>query len=152
MAVSGLLGIVTSRLILQYFGVEAYAQYGLLNGVRLLLPFADLGIGAVIINAIAQSPDARRDREVLATLTTALRYLTISGVVITVLSLLFLSLGWWPTLLGGALLPGGDVVAMLCLAVFGLSLPLGLGVRILIGLGKNSMQTAVLGLASPLFL
>ncbi|WP_220366139.1 hypothetical protein [Mumia sp. zg.B17] len=152
MAVSGLLGIVTSRLILQYFGVEAYAQYGLLNGVRLLLPFADLGIGAVVINVIAESRDPRRDRQVLATLTTALRYLTISGVVIAVLSLLFLSLGWWPALLGGALLPGGDVVAMLCLAVFGLSLPLGLGVRILIGLGKNSMQTAVLGLASPLFL
>ena len=45
MGVSGLLGIVTSRLILTNFGLEAYANYGLLATLPQLLPFADLGIG-----------------------------------------------------------------------------------------------------------
>ena len=47
MGTSGLLGILTSRMILSHYGTDAYAQYGLLASLPALLPFADLGIAAV---------------------------------------------------------------------------------------------------------
>ncbi len=53
MGLSGVLGIVTSRLIIENFGVDAYAQYGLLASLPALLPFADLGIAASVINRVA---------------------------------------------------------------------------------------------------
>ena len=48
MGLSGVLGIITSRMIIQNFGTDAYAQYGLLSTFPTLLPFADLGITKVV--------------------------------------------------------------------------------------------------------
>ncbi len=151
-ALGGLLGIVTTRVVIEQFGVAAYAQYGLLNGLRNLLPFADLGIGAVVLNAVAHADDPARARRVRRVLTTAFRVLTVSGVLVAVLCVVLQLLGWWPTILGAGLMPGGDVVATLCLALFGLSLPLGVGSRILVGLRRTATQTVLQGLVSPLFL
>ncbi|SDF70604.1 Membrane protein involved in the export of O-antigen and teichoic acid [Cellulosimicrobium cellulans] len=151
MGLAGLLGIVTSRLIIEHFGVASYAQYGLLNGLRNLLPFADLGIGAVVINAIAEASSPRESERVHRTLTTALRVLTVSGLTIAAVCVAIQLLGWWPLLLGDGLVAGGDVVATLCLVVFGLSLPLGIGIRVLIGLKQNVLQTFLQGIVSPLF-
>jgi len=152
MGLAGILGIVSSRLIIENFGVEAYAQYGLLNGLRNLLPFADLGIGAVVINAIAEADDPRRSERVRRTLTTAMRVLTVTGGSIAAICLVIQLGGWWPLLLGDGLMDGGGVVATACLVVFGLSLPLGIGIRVLIGLRRNALQTVLQGLVSPLFL
>ena len=52
------------------------------------------------------------------------------------------ALGWWPTLLGGGLGPGGSLAAFVCLAVFGLVLPFTVGPRILVGLGRTTGQVA----------
>jgi O-antigen/teichoic acid export membrane protein len=152
MGLGGILGIIGSKVIIDHFGVEAYAQYGLLTGLRNLLPFADLGIGAVVLNAVAGSGDPRRDEIVRRTITSAFRILTVSGIAIAVLALVVQALGWWPLLLGNGLTPGGDLIAALCLVIFGLSLPLGMGTRILIGLGRNALQTVLAGLVSPVFL
>ena len=129
---SGLLGIITSKLIISHFGVEAYGQYGLLATLPTLIPFADLGIAAVIVNNIAASKDPRSDEYVRRTITSAFRVMCASGLVIILTSLFFYLTGLWPVLLGQALLPGGDVAATLCLMVFGLALPMGVGSRILV--------------------
>ncbi|WP_307861520.1 polysaccharide biosynthesis protein [Cellulomonas wangleii] len=151
-ALGGLLGVVSTRVVIEHFGVAAYAQYGLLNGLRNLLPFADLGIGAVVLNAVAHADDPARARSVHRVLTTAFRLLTVSGLVVAALCVVVQVGGWWPLLLGDGLTPGGDVVATLCLALFGLSLPLGVGSRILVGLRRTAAQTVLQGLVSPLFL
>jgi len=153
MGVSGLLGIVTSRVILTNFGLEAYANYGLLATLPQLLPFADLGIAAVVINAIAGSGDARRDEMVRRTITSALRILILSGSTIALVSGLFYITGLWPVLLGDGLLDhGGAFSAFLCLLIFGLVLPLGVGQRILVGLDKTSVQVGTQGISAPLIL
>ncbi len=151
MGVTGLLGIVSSRLILEHFGIDAYAQYGLLNGLRMLLPFADLGMGAVVLNAISESKNPRDDERVLASLATAFRLLVITGLIIAALSVLLMVAGLWPAILGNGLMAGGELIATLCIVVFALSLPLGLGSRILVGSGRNSLQIVILGLVSPMF-
>lgn len=151
MVVGGILGIVSSRLILGNFGVDAFAQYGLLNGLRMLLPFADLGMGAVVLNAISESDDPRHDERVRASLTTAMRVLVLTGLIITTLATVLLALGAWPTILGDGLMDGGELIATLCLVVFALSLPLAIGSRVLVGSGRNTLQIVLLGLVSPLF-
>ncbi|RKT78468.1 O-antigen/teichoic acid export membrane protein [Terracoccus luteus] len=147
---SGLLGIVTSRLIISHFGVAAYGQYGLLASLPALIPFADLGIAAVIVNNIAGSKHPATDDTVRRTITSAFRVMLTSGLVIAAVSLLLYVSGLWPVVLGEGLLPGGEVAATLCLIVFGLGLPLGVGSRVLVGLGRNPLQTAIQGLTAPL--
>lgn len=147
--ISGLLGIVTSRLIISHFGVDAYGQYGLLATLPYLIPFADLGIAAVIVNNIAGSKEPRTDEVVRRTVMSAFRVMLASGLVIVSVSLLLYVTGLWPVLLGGALLPGGDLAATLCFIVFGLALPMGVGSRVLIGLGRNPLQTAIQGITAP---
>lgn len=152
MGVTGLIGLVTSRLILQHYGVEAYAQYGLLASLPALLPFADLGIAAVVINAAAESSDPRRDERLRRTLTSAIRVLVASGSVIALVALVLSLLDLWPAILGAGLLAGGGWVAGICMMLFGLVLPLTIGARLLIGLGRNTTQIATQVLTAPIIL
>ena len=61
MGVAGVFGLINTRLIISHFGTDAYAQYGLLATFPNLMPFTDLGIGAVILNAVAGSSDLPHD-------------------------------------------------------------------------------------------
>jgi O-antigen/teichoic acid export membrane protein len=153
MGLSGLIGIFTSRLIIEHFGTAAYAQYGLLSSFPGLLPFADLGIAAVVINVIAGSAAPRDDLQVRRTITTALRILLVSGSIIILVALIITLLGAWPTLLGNGLLPqGGSLAAFLCLVVFGIALPLTVGQRILVALQKTTSQVASQAVVAPFIL
>ena len=149
MGLSGLLGIVTSRMILTSYGIEAYAQYGFLASLPALLPFADLGIAAVVLNVVAVSDDPRRDERVRRTLTTSFRILLVSGPLIAGLAVLATVLDVWPVLLGEGLLPGSSVVVLVCACVFGFTLPLTVGQRILVATGRTGTQIAVQGVVAP---
>jgi len=153
MGIAGVAGIVTSRLIIQHYGVDAFAQYGLLNGLASLVPFADLGIAAVIVNTVASSARPREDLEVRRTITSAFRILLVSAGLIAAFSLVAGIAGWWPTLLGDGLIArGGALAATLCAVVFAVALPLGVGQRVLVALGQTTKQTAITGIASPVVL
>ena len=153
MGISGLIGIVTSRLIVTNFGVDAYAQYGLLTTLSSLLPFADLGLAAVVINAVAQSKDPRRDPYVSRAIASAIRILLVSGFVIATVALILYFTGVWRLVLGDALTPGaGELAATLCMVTFGLAVPLSVGQRILVGLGKTSTQVATQSVVAPFML
>ena len=152
MIFSGLLGFITTRLIIGQFGVDAYAQYGLLTSMALLIPFADLGMSAALINTVASSKEPRTDQHVHRTLLSAFRVLLVSAGVLTSIAVLISVLQLWPFLLGDGLLPDGGVAALLCLVVFSVILPLGVGQRVLTGLGRNHQQIAIQALASPFFL
>jgi Na+-driven multidrug efflux pump len=76
---SAILGILNTRLIVQHFGADAFAQYGLLVAIGTLVPFADLGMSAAVMNAVAASNDAHRDEHVRRVLTTAIRVLVASA-------------------------------------------------------------------------
>ena len=152
MGVTGFLGLLTSRIVLQNYGIDAYAQYGLLASLPSLLPFADLGLAAVVINAAAESDDPRHDPRMRRALVSATRVLIASGVVIVLVALTISALGWWPAILGPGLIEGGGWVAGLSLALFGLGLPLTIGPRLLVGLGKNTTQIATQALVAPVIL
>jgi O-antigen/teichoic acid export membrane protein len=153
MGLSGVLGLVTSRLIIEHFGTAAYAQYGLLTTLPNLLPFTDLGIAAVVINAVAGSSDPRRDPYVHRTIVTAVRILLVSGVVVAVAAVVITLLGWWEPLLGEGLMPdGGSTAAFACMLIFAAVLPLTVGQRILVGLRRTNQQVATQGIVAPFML
>ncbi len=152
MGLSGVLGILTSRVIIVGFGTDAYAQYGLLASLPALLPFADLGIAAVVVNAVAQSKDVHRDEVLLRSITSAFRVLLGSAAVISLVALVITLAGWWPALLGEGLLPGGGYAVMACLALFCVALPLTVGPRILVGLGRTTTQISAQALTAPIIM
>ncbi len=150
MAFAGLIGMFTSRLIITHFGVAAFGQYGLLTTLPSLLPFADLGIAAVVINAIAESRHPQQDEAITATITTAFRILLGSGLAIVAVAGVITLAQAWPVLLGrGGLLPGAELIPFVCMAIFGLALPLSVGPRVLVGLGRNATQIATTAIAAP---
>ncbi|GAA1389875.1 lipopolysaccharide biosynthesis protein [Luteococcus peritonei] len=140
MGIGGVLGMINTKLILAHFGKPAYAQYGLLASLPSLLPFASLGMAAVVINAVSQAEDPREDREMARTLTTALRYLVVSAGVIILVGLLPTLLGAWPAILGKGLLPGGGVTTFWCLVIFAVTLPMTIFPRMVIALGRPQAQ------------
>ncbi|MET0694087.1 MAG: hypothetical protein ABWY56_09150 [Propionibacteriaceae bacterium] len=152
MGLSGLLGLFTSRMIIAHFGTDTYAQYGLLTSFPSLLPFADLGMAAIVINAVAGSESVRTDRYVRNAITTALRILIVAGAVIVLIAFGITALGLWPTLLGQGLTADGPMAAFACLAVFGLVLPLTIGPRIMVGLRRTSAQVASQSVVAPFIL
>jgi O-antigen/teichoic acid export membrane protein len=151
--VSAILGIVCTRLIIDHFGQAAYAQYGLLVGIGALLPFADLGISAAIMNAVSGSDDPAADPYVHRVLTTAIRILTGSMSVLLLITVGISVSGIWSNLLGEGLIPhSGPIAAALCLTVIAVTLTVGFGQRILAGLGQNHVAIALLGLQTPVVL
>lgn len=151
--VSAILGIINTRLIISHFGEAAFAQYGLLVGIGALLPFADLGMTAAIINAVGQSDDPSRDPTVGRLLTTALRVLAGSCVALLAVCLVITATGSWRRLLGEGLMPhSGPIAAALCLVVIALTMLVAFGQRVLVGLGKNHVSIALLGLQTPVVL
>lgn len=152
LGLSGVLAVLTTRLIIGDFGIDAYAQYGLLTSMALLLPFADLGMSAAVINAVAGSDSPRTDPRVRRTLVSALRILLAATGVITLVAIGLTAFDSWPWLLGEGLLDGGGTAAFVCLVVFGATLPLGVGQRILTGLGRNHTQIIAGSLAAPFVL
>ena len=149
MGVAGVFGILNSRLIISHFGTDAYAQYGLLATFPSLMPFTDLGIGAVIINAVAGSTDPSHDSFVRRAVTTSVRVLLVSTLAISTLAVAVGLAGWWPALLGGGLMDGGGRTATVCLLIYAAALPLGIGQRVVVGLGRNATQVLAQGLVSP---
>ncbi len=151
--VTAVLGIITTRLIISHFGTDAYAQFGLLIAIGSLLPFADLGISAAVLNAIGGSDRPAEDPHVFKVLITSIRVLTASGLVIVSTAVAFTVLGLWPWLMGDGLLKdSGPIAAALCLALIGLALPVAFGQRILTALGKNHLMIAIVSLQTPLVL
>jgi O-antigen/teichoic acid export membrane protein len=150
---SAILGIVTTRLIIENYGAAAYAQYGLLIGLGLLLPFADLGMAAAVVNAVGESEDPAHDLRVRRTLITAFRVLAGSAAVVVLAAVVITRADWWNHLLGQGLVAGsGAWAAELCLITIGLTLLVAVGHQVLRGLGKNHVSIALLGLQTPLVL
>lgn len=149
MGVAGVFGLLNTRLIISSFGADAYAQYGLLATFPTLMPFTDLGIGAVVINAMAGSQDPSRDAHLHRTITTAIRAMVSSALVIATAGVVIQLLGLWPTLVGARLLPGGGAAATWCLVIYAAALPLAIGQRIVVGLGRSAVQVLASAVVSP---
>lgn len=129
-----------------YSGVGVFGYISLLGTLFLLLPFSDLGLGAAVINAVAERDDdgaishAARDA-----VRRSLVILSGVGVLIIGVAGALSLLGVWPTLLGIPL-PLANSTNSAAFAVFvvvGVSVPLGLGQRLLVSINLTHWGTAL---------
>jgi O-antigen/teichoic acid export membrane protein len=149
---SAVLGVAVTRLIIQNFGRANYAQYGLLVALGSLLPFADLGMSAAIMNAVGASDRPNHDDHVRRVLITSVRVLLCSAAVILAVDLVISANGLWPTIMGDGLQEQGPMVAAAVLGLIAITLPVAFVQRVLTGLGKNHVTIALLGLQTPVVL
>lgn len=149
LALSTVMVLASTRLTFDGFGSDTYAAMMLTAGMFALLPFADLGTGAAITNALASSPDPQSDPLVRQTVDASARLLLRVTAVLIVLGCALAV----PTF-GRAVL--GDVVAAdpstawgvgLAMVFFALSLPLSLAQRVLLGQGRNYVAVGLQVLA-----
>ncbi|WP_081318182.1 oligosaccharide flippase family protein [Microbacterium testaceum] len=140
--------LATTSLTIAAIGGENYGTLSVISTLSTLLVFADLGFGAGIINQIAVG-DVRKSRAITST---AFRVLWAPALLICILGTLGTSLFSWANLLGLSGLDAHllDWATAGCLFAFALSIPFGIGQRILVGLGKNDLAV-LLGVSSSLF-
>lgn len=142
---------VTTYLLVRDLGVETYAYVILVGALFQLIPFADLGMGAAVVNASARRLESRQlSATALATAAIAFRTLAISATAIVALTVLVGLIGAWPSLLGlpPTLAASSSWAIAIVLLPFALAIPFGIGQRILVGEGRNHIVSFV-GIAGP---
>ena len=146
-------GLLSSRIIIADAGVDNFALYTLLVSLPALVPFADLGAGAVVVNAFAETRSARADSLLQRRLVTVIRVMGSFAIGATALNIVLLVSGGWSLLLGAAAMDQqAPYVAFVCLLVFSLSMPLGVWTRVLLGMSKNHIVVLIQGAQAPLAL
>jgi O-antigen/teichoic acid export membrane protein len=143
MPISGVASILTARLLTERLGIETYAIFALCMSIFLLFPFADLGAGAALTNATATIE--MRPAQFAVVLRRAMTVTSLSGGLFISGCLLLAVAEMWPRLLG---LPTSEFNWPIAIGIsfFGLAIPGGLGISILIGLGRNGVSVVTQGL------
>lgn len=143
--------LAAARLVISSLGVEGYAAYSIVAGIALIIPFADLGTGAAIMDAMARRGQPSAD-PIDGVLVTSWRTLFAMSTLVVGFALGFASVGLWAPILG---LPEGSAIetgVATALVVFALSLPLSIGPRLLIGGGLTHAAVLCQALGAVLML
>ena len=137
--------LVTASLTIRYAGAPAYAAIATLVTLSQLIPFADLGVGAGVVNAVSSGEPEEARRAVAV----AIRVLLCSTLALIMVALIVDSTIGWADVLGisDAPIAHADVAALAVICVIALSLPFGVGQRVLIGSMRNPTAIAVSVLA-----
>ncbi|MCK6079045.1 oligosaccharide flippase family protein [Microbacterium sp. EYE_5] len=153
-AASFVCNLAITRILLENYGVSQYAAISVLLSLPALIPFADLGLGSVAVNAAADLKDGRAIQEARRSLSAVLRLLAVSGLVIMVAAVLLLASGAWPSLLGPAVADVSTVGigATIALCLVGVNVVIALAGRILQGWRRNALMIALSVVGPPLSL
>lgn len=133
---SAIAGLLATSAVARIFGAEGLALFAVIASLPALLPFADFGLGAGVTTAVSvRAAGGVADPGVV--LRMALLRLSVVGVVLVGLAVGFWFGNIWPLLIGIYSLEA-SLAATWIVVLFGLSLPLSLGYRVLLGLQRNS--------------
>jgi O-antigen/teichoic acid export membrane protein len=138
------LGLANTAIIVRETGASVFGLVSLVATVTLLLPFADLGIGATVLSASAMLGDSAIRGRAVDIIARAYRVLfAVAGGVIAI-GLCVMAFDGWTALVGFSSGAADRWAITIAVGIFALTIPAGLGVRILIGIGKNPLATLVL--------
>jgi O-antigen/teichoic acid export membrane protein len=155
LALSASFVLLNTRALITYGGADVFALVALVVSILTLLPFADLGVGAALTNAVSKANAGNTlDRDsYLPTLGACLRVLMLMATLLVLTASAFGAFGLWPDILGlQRNATNINLSATLAFALYAIALPLGLGQRILLGLGRNHVSILLHGLSAPLTL
>jgi O-antigen/teichoic acid export membrane protein len=144
------LGLANTAIVVRETGEAVFGLVSLVATITLLFPFADLGIGATVLSASSQLTGPSRNPNAADVIRRAYRMLFgVAGVLIGV-ALCVMAFDGWAALVGFSSGPDDRWAITAAACVFALTIPAGLGVRILIGIDRNPLATLVL-MSCPLF-
>ena len=148
--VVALLGLANTAIVVRETGEAVYGLVSLVATITLLFPFADLGIGATVINASAMLAGGSRDQNAVDVIRRAYRVLFGVAAVLIAVALCVMALDDWSAVVGFASGPEDRWAITVAACVFALTIPAGLGPRILVGIDRNQLATLVL-MSCPAF-
>lgn len=141
--VIAVVGLVNTAIIVQQSGEAVFGLVSLVATLSLLLPFADLGIGAVVTNACSRAGPLAEDSVAVATVQRALRLLMFVAVGLSLVSLVVMAADSWGSLLGSTTGPADRFAVTAAVALIAVSIPAGIGLRILVGLDQNHLAVVL---------
>lgn len=124
---------------------ETFALYALVASLLFLLPFSDLGLGASVINSTADFSAGKMSRaEFRHRLTRILAALTAVGFTIATITIGLSFTDRWSSIIGNVGdQRGAGLAAAATMLVFGISVPFGVGSRVLQGTGRTHEYLAI---------
>jgi O-antigen/teichoic acid export membrane protein len=134
-----LVGLLNTGVIVRATGEAVFGLVSLVTTLTLLLPFADLGIGAVVVSACSRPGQLTDDGEAVATVQHGLRRLNLVAVALILISLVIMATDSWGFLLGGTAGPADRIAITIAACLIALGVPAGIGIAILIGLDMNPL-------------
>jgi O-antigen/teichoic acid export membrane protein len=144
------LGLANTAIVVRETGEAVFGLVSLVATIALLFPFADLGIGATVLSASAQLSGPSRDPTAADVIRRAYRVLFAVAGLLIVPALCVMALDGWAVVVGFSSGPDDRWAITVAACVFALTIPAGLGVRILIGIDRNPLATLVL-MSCPAF-
>lgn len=145
-----LIGLANTALIVRQTGEAVFGLVSLVTTFSLLLPFADLGIGAVVTTACSRSSYLSRDRLAVNTIRRAVRVLGMVAAGIVGLALVLMATNSWAMLLGSSSGSADRYAITAATILFALGIPAGIGIRILVGIDRNHIAV-LLTMVNSLF-
>jgi O-antigen/teichoic acid export membrane protein len=143
MPLVAVLGLANTAIIARETGQAVFGLVTLVATITLLLPFADIGIYATVLSASAQLSGPSRHTHAADVIRRGYRVLFgVAGVLILV-ALCIMALDGWSTLVGFSSGPDDRWAITVAACIFALTIPAGLGIRILTGIDRNPLATLV---------
>lgn len=151
MPISAVLGFVNTSVVIAQVGAHDYGIVSTVATIAVLLPFADLGVGAAVNTAAARAGTSRgATQEFWDTLRAAYRVLGLASLVVIVTMGAIAGFGLWSSILSRPLSVADNWMASAALCVFAIGIPASLGARILMGQGLNELAVSLQLLAPAL--
>ncbi|MGV9800990.1 lipopolysaccharide biosynthesis protein [Mycobacterium sp. NPDC003449] len=147
-----LVGLVNTALIVRQTGETVFGVVSLITTLTLLIPFADLGIGAVVTSACSRPGRLCEDHEAVATVQRGLRMLILVAAGLMLTSMVVMAADGWHSVIGARTGPDDRLAVTVATCLIAVGIPAGIGIRIIIGLNMNplavllSMTNAVFAL------
>ncbi|BBZ34863.1 lipopolysaccharide biosynthesis protein [Mycolicibacterium confluentis] len=144
------LGLLNTSIIAHETGPAVFGLVALVATVALLFPFADLGIGATVLSASAQLTGPAQDSDAVNVIRRAYHVLLGVAGALVAGALVIMAFDGWALLVGFSSGPQDRWAITVAACLWAVSIPAGLGVRILIGIDRNPLATVVL-MSCPAF-
>lgn len=141
--VVALLGLANTATIVRQTGADVFGLVTLVATVTLLFPFADLGIGSTVMTAGAQLSGVYRDNQAANVIRRSYQVLFAVAGAVMVVAVAIMAVDGWRDLIGLSSGPDDRWAITIAACIFALSIPAGLGVRILVGMDRVPLATLV---------
>lgn len=142
---------LTAYVSIRYVGDETYGYVNLVAFLFLLIPFADFGLGVIVVNVMSRSPaGVPPTPDQLQTIWRVLvRLAAIALLLCSISTLIGILRGWTKLLNLPTNLIDADLATTLALSIFFLAIPVSIGQKILIGISRVSEMT-IISLTAPI--